>query len=166
MTDEELRQLVAANAQAIQALNRDVSRLVETQQQGARNIDRLVETQQQGARNIDRLVETQQQGARDIDRLVEAQQQAAEERQELRQLIDSNARAIQAFADTVAADREEMREATLEMREAILRLTNVQEGIANLLASLDDDRPTILRKLTAIENKVDRLLQQKEGDRE
>lgn len=85
MTDEELKQLVAANAQAIQALSRDVSQLVATQQE------------------------------------------AASERQQL--------------------------------REAIIRLTQVQEGIANLLANLDEDRPTVLRKLTSIENKVDRLLE-------
>ncbi|NKB17987.1 MAG: hypothetical protein HC770_07740 [Pseudanabaena sp. CRU_2_10] len=43
-------------------------------------------------------------------------------------------------------ERSELRQATL--------------GIANLLSSLDSDRPTILRKLNAIENKVDRLLEQ------
>lgn len=45
-----------------------------------------------------------------------------------------------------------------ELREATLRLDRVVEGIANLLSSLDEDRPTILRKLNSIENKVDRLL--------
>jgi hypothetical protein len=42
--------------------------------------------------------------------------------------------------------------------EAIQRLITVQEGIINLLESLDEDRPTVLRKLNSIENKVDRLL--------
>jgi hypothetical protein len=43
--------------------------------------------------------------------------------------------------------------------DAIQRLTTLQEGVINLLASLDEDRPTILRKLNGIENKVDRLLE-------
>ena len=34
-----------------------------------------------------------------------------------------------------------------------------QRGIANLVSSLDEDRPMILRKLTAIENKVDSLVE-------
>lgn len=57
--------------------------------------------------------------SRDVSRLVDTQQAAATERQELR-------------------------EATL--------------GIANLLSCLDEDRPTILRKLNTIENKVDSLI--------
>ncbi|MGK7878446.1 MAG: hypothetical protein AB4426_35645 [Xenococcaceae cyanobacterium] len=89
MTDEELKQIVVANAQAIQALSRDISQLVSSQQE------------------------------------------AAAERQEL--------------------------------REAIIKLTQIQEGIANLLSSIDEERPTILRKLTTIENKVDRILEQREG---
>lgn len=62
-------------------------------------------------------------------------------------LIESNARAIQAAADERA-----------ELRQAMIRLADSQVGIANILASLDSDRPTILRKLNAIENKIDRLL--------
>lgn len=79
---------------------------------------------------------------------------------ETAQLTRSNAVAIQALTDDLVtfrltveqdiqnahAEREELRRATL--------------GIANLLASLDEDRPTILRKLNNIENKVDRLLSQ------
>ncbi len=69
-------------------------------------------------------------------------------------------RAIQALTDAMAEAAEERR----ELREATLRLTRVQEGIANLLTSLDSDRPTILRKLSTIENKVDRLLERGNGD--
>jgi len=74
--------------------------------------------------------------------------------EELKQLIASNARAIEAAAEERA-----------ELRQAILRLTDLQEGIANLLNRLDEDRPTILRKLTTIETKVDQLLERQEGDR-
>ncbi|MBM0740069.1 hypothetical protein JOY44_00165 [Phormidium sp. CLA17] len=67
---------------------------------------------------------------------------------ELRQLIASNARAIEA----AASER-------IEMRTAILKLTDLQEGVINLLSRLDEERPTILRKLNTIENKIDQLLQ-------
>lgn len=75
------------------------------------------------------------------------------------QLTRSNAVAIQALTDdlvtfklTVEEDIENARQEREELRQATL-------GIANLLASLDEDRPTILKKLNNIENKVDRLLQ-------
>ena len=77
---------------------------------------------------------------------------------ETAQLTRSNALAIQALTDdlvtfrlTVEQDIENARAEREELRRATL-------GIANLLASLDEDRPTILRKLNTIENKVDRLL--------
>jgi hypothetical protein len=89
--------------------------------------------------------------------------------EELKQLIESNARTAQAMLDTMAEarlERQELREGMIQLQSAVERLANIQEGIANLLVSLDDDRPTVLRRLTAIENKVDRLLQQDQEERQ
>lgn len=87
---------------------------------------------------------------------------------ELQQVVESNARAIQALTDDIAEMRlgidalaRNAAEERAELREATLRVTNLAEGIANLIVSLDDDRPTILGRLSRIENKVDRLLQQR-----
>ena len=87
---------------------------------------------------------------------------------ELKQLVESNARTAQAILDAMAGarqERQELRDGIVKVQDAVVRLTAVQEGIANLLAVLDQDRPTILRKLTAIENKVDRLLDREKSDR-
>jgi len=91
--------------------------------------------------------------------------------EELRQLVESNARTAQAMLDTIAdarLEREELREGMItlqqgmgQLQEAMVRLTNIQQGVSNLLASLDEDRPTILRKLTTIENKLDQVLTNK-----
>lgn len=91
--------------------------------------------------------------------------------EELRQLVESNARTAQAMLDTMAdarLEREELREGMItlqqgmgQLQEAMVRLTNIQQGVSNLLAALDEDRPTILRKLTAIENKLDQVLTNK-----
>ena len=85
--------------------------------------------------------------------------------EELRQLVESNARTAQAMLDAMAEarmEREESREQFYQgmqrVEDVIQRLTTVQEEMINLLASLNDDRPTILRRLSSIENKVDRLL--------
>jgi uncharacterized coiled-coil DUF342 family protein len=94
--------------------------------------------------------------------------------EELKQLIESNARTAQAMLDSMVEarfERQELREGVQELRlgfsrleNIVERLTNLQEGMANLLVSLDSDRPTILRKLTSIENKVDQILQQDRED--
>ena len=82
--------------------------------------------------------------------------------QELQQIVESNSRAIQAILDVQAEAAEERR----ELREATLRLERVAEGIANLLSSLDHDRPTILARLSRIENKVNRLLERGNGEQQ
>ena len=47
----------------------------------------------------------------------------------------------------------------LEHEENQRQLIQTQRGIANLTSSLDEDRPTVLKKLTATENKVDSLIE-------
>ena len=46
-----------------------------------------------------------------------------------------------------------------EFRQAMLRLARVEEGLVNTMVSIDEDCPTVLRKLTSIENKVDLILE-------
>ena len=82
---------------------------------------------------------------------------------ELRQLISSNARAVQALLDNRVEERQEFQAGLQQMQEAIGRLTQIQEGVIVLLDSLDSDRPTLLRRLSSIENKVDRLLEKHNG---
>lgn len=69
---------------------------------------------------------------------------------ELQQIVESNSRAVQAMLDAMAEarlEREELRDAIVQVaqqaaeeREELRRATI---GIANLLASLDEDRPTV-----------------------
>lgn len=68
----------------------------------------------------------------------------------LEQLAQSNSRAIQALLDSMV----DARKACEELRQAIIRITELTEGI-NLTVSLDDNRPTILGRLSRIKNKVD-----------
>ncbi len=82
------------------------------------------------------------------------------------QRTDSNARTIQGILEQQATDRLKREEEKAEHEERMRfleenqrQLIQTQRGIANLVSSLDEDRPTILRKLTAIENKVDSLIE-------
>jgi acetyl-CoA carboxylase carboxyltransferase component len=90
--------------------------------------------------------------------------------QELQQLVASNARTIQAMLEQQATSRLQYEENRLlheeqmnELRQAMLRLARVEEGLINMVVSIDEDRPTVLRRLTSIENKVDRILEKDNG---
>ena len=67
-------------------------------------------------------------------------------------IIESLARSAQAITN----DHEE-RIQTLE--DVVNRLTRIEEGQNAMLGSIDENQPTILRRLMAIENKVDTLIE-------
>ena len=84
---------------------------------------------------------------------------------EVRMIVQSNDRTIQAILDQTATDRlkrdeerieHERRMQLLEANNQILAST--QQGVAALLGSIDEDRPTVLRKLNSIEQKTDSIL--------
>ena len=93
--------------------------------------------------------------------------------EELKQLAESNARSIQAMIEQRATDKleHEQRMTQLEalsgehqermrfLEENQRLILQTQTGIANLVSSLDEDRPTLLRKLNTIENKIDQILE-------
>ena len=41
------------------------------------------------------------------------------------------------------------------LEDLVTRLTRIEEAQNRMLANVDEDRPTVLRRLMAIENKVD-----------
>jgi acetyl-CoA carboxylase carboxyltransferase component len=83
--------------------------------------------------------------------------------QELQQLVASNARTIQAMLEQQETSRLRHEEQVDEIRQAMLRLSRVEEGLINIVVAIDEDRPTVLRRLTSIENKVDRILEKESG---
>lgn len=96
--------------------------------------------------------------------------------EELKQLVESNARTIQAMLDQSAEDRMRLEEErqrhderitrleqkSIELQDAIVQMTRIENGLARMLGSLDEDRPIILRRLMSIENKIDRLIEGQE----
>ena len=78
---------------------------------------------------------------------------------ELRQIVTSLARSVQAMLEQRATDRLKHEERMAFLEENQRQILQTQRGIANLVASLDEDRPTVLRKLNTIENKIDQILE-------
>ncbi|WP_310413195.1 hypothetical protein [Chamaesiphon sp. OTE_8_metabat_110] len=83
--------------------------------------------------------------------------------EELQQLVASNARTIQAMLEQQETTRLRYEEQMDEFRQGMLRLARVEEGLINMMVSIDEDRPTVLRRLASIENKVDRILAKDNG---
>ncbi len=53
----------------------------------------------------------------------------------------------------------ELKEIAARQEDNIIRLTRIEEAQNRMLASIDEDRPKVLRRLMAIENKVDTLIE-------
>jgi hypothetical protein len=90
---------------------------------------------------------------------------------ETQEIVQSNARAVQAMLDQAATDRLQREEEKSEYERRIRLLENnnqilsdTQRGVVALLESLDEDRPTILRKLSKLEQKADSILSRLSGD--
>ena len=66
-------------------------------------------------------------------------------------IVESNSRRIQAMLEQRATDRLEHSERMRFLEENQSILIPSQRGMLDLVSSLDEDRPTDLRKLTAIE---------------
>lgn len=86
--------------------------------------------------------------------------------QAIGQRVDSNARAVQAMIEQRATDRliheermTELQNTAIRLDDTVARLTRIEEAQNRMLSSIDEDRPTVLRKLTTIENKLDRILE-------
>ncbi len=146
--------LVESNSRAIQAMADDTARyklvIAADHEQASQKLDRLEAIVESNSRSIQAMA----------DNAAARYERELEGRERLEAIVESNSRSIQAMADDTAAlklsfdTRDEIeRRGMEELRQAML-------GIANLVSSLDEDRPTILRKLNSIENKVDRILEQ------
>jgi hypothetical protein len=89
-------------------------------------------------------------------------QQIAITQRELAQNIDrivlSNDRTIQAMLDQAATARLKQEEDRIRHEQRMEKLERISEGLINLFGSIDEDRPTILRKLNAIEDKTDAII--------
>ncbi|MEM9273719.1 MAG: hypothetical protein AAGA80_12245 [Cyanobacteria bacterium P01_F01_bin.143] len=80
--------------------------------------------------------------------------------QEIMAIVESNYRAIQAISEQQTTNRLKHEEAMAEMRELMKKMAETQSSLTKILINHDEDRPTILRRLMTIENKVDRILEQ------
>ncbi|MGB5637156.1 MAG: phage tail protein [Waterburya sp.] len=75
-------------------------------------------------------------------------------------------RTVQAMLEQRATDKLEhdermhlAEERINRLEDVAVKLANIEEAQNRMLVSLDEDRPTVLRRLMTIENKVDTLIE-------
>ncbi len=178
-----MRALTESNSRAIQAMAEDTARLKlcfeadhERDLRGREELRQAMQSNsEQASRKLDRLEAIVESNSRAIQAMADDtarlklnfdadHEQASRKLDRLEAIVESNSRAIQAMADNTAemklnfeAGNERENRGREELRQAML-------GIAHLVISLDEDRPTIFRKLNSIENKVDQILEQQNED--
>jgi vacuolar-type H+-ATPase subunit E/Vma4 len=88
----------------------------------------------------------------------ESQEELKEFKEEVRTIVRSNDRTIQAMLDQAATDRLKREEDHIYHETRMERLERISEALTNMLVSVDEDRPTILRKLNKIEQNQSTIL--------
>ena len=94
-----------------------------------------------------------------LDRIEAILESTAQRQQETERIVQSNSRLLQAMLEQRATDRLEHEERMARLEDTVVRLTRIEEAQNRMLANMDEDRPTVLRRLMAIENKVDTLIE-------
>ena len=81
-------------------------------------------------------------------------------------IVESNSRLLQAMLEQRATDRLKREEEKAEHERRMARLedlmaslVSIEQGQNRMLANIDETQPTMLRRLMAIENKVDTLIE-------
>ena len=74
-------------------------------------------------------------------------------------IVESLARSAQAIADDHEERIQTIEDTIVRLDDTVARLTRIEEAQNRMLSNMDEDRPTVLRRLMAIENKVDTLIE-------
>lgn len=160
---DRLDQITALLQQSIVASDERMTRLEQRLEQSAAASDERMTRLEQ---RIEQSITASDERMTRLEQRIEQERAESNERlTRIEQLTESTSRSLQSLSDDITTFRlttEQNIENAQSEREELRRVTL---GIANLLGSLDEDRPTILGRLSRIENKVDRLLERgQQGD--
>ncbi len=109
--------------------------------------------------NINYFITMTNNGSQRLNRIEALLEQLTVRQEVTERIVQSNSRAIQAMIEQRESDRLKHEERIERLENLTERIGRVQEGVERLLSSIDEERPSMLRKLNTIENKLDRLLE-------
>jgi hypothetical protein len=99
-----------------------------------------------------------------LQQVVISQREMQDTLRETQSITQSIARGVQAMQDKALSDELKRDEEKAEHQAQMTELRHISQGLVNMLDSIDDDRPTILRKLNTIENKTDAIIERLSRD--
>ncbi len=165
MTFDEMQsilQQVVISQQELQAAQREFhvnqQEIQAAQQEFRVNQQEIQAAQREFQVNQQELQAAQQEFRVNQQAIQAAQWQSHVEMDELRALARSNGRAIQSMLEQATTDRLKREGEKAEHQARMERLEHISEALTNMLVSIDEDRPTILRKLNTIEQTTDSIL--------
>jgi len=132
----------------------ETRKVAESNNQAIAKTLKIAESNNQAIAETRKITESNNQAIAETRKIAESNNQAIAE---TRKIAESNGQAIQSMLDQRVTDRLEHEERMKKLEEILDRVTKTQNGLSKMYVKLDEDRPTILRKLNTIENKVDKL---------
>ncbi len=139
-------------------------------------LDRIEQTLERVAERYEKIARRDEITAIRLERLSLQQEEHNRQIHQIRAIAESNSRTIQGMLERRESERlqkeeekaqHEERMARLEenlteTRKLMAQMTQTQQGLTQILIGYDEDRPTILRRLMTLDNKVDQLLDRTE----
>jgi DNA-binding FrmR family transcriptional regulator len=117
-------------------------------------LERLISGLQETKAGLEETRAIANSNSRTIQAMIEQQSESKNELKETRAIANSNSRAIQAMIEQQVTDRLKREEEKAENERRIRLIEETQRdlartssGVVRLLAAMDEDRPTILRRL-------------------
>lgn len=98
--------------------------------------------------------------ARTAEAILNALAQAQKERDALKQELKQTTQALSRDIAQLIATQQDAESERPALRQALLKMAQTQGDMIRVLASLSEDRPVLISKLTTIMETVDQLLEQ------
>ena len=126
-------------------------------------IERILEATAQTQQETESIVQS---NSRLLQAVLDRQATDRQRQEETESIVQSNSRLLQAMLEQQATDRLKREEEKIEHEQRMARLedlmaslASIEQGQNRMLANIDEAQPTMLRRLMAIENKVDSLIE-------
>ena len=102
--------------------------------------------------------------ARTAEAILDALAQAQKEREALKLTLKQMTQALSRDIAQLVATQQDAESERPALRQAMLKMAKTQGDMIRVLASLSEDRPVLINKLTTIMETVDQLLDQDSRD--
>ena len=113
-------------------------------------LDRIERTLERVAERYESIARRDEITAIRLERLSLQQEEQNRQINQIRTIAESNSRTVQALLEQQASERLKHEKRMEYLEGLVTRLVSLEEGQNRMLANLDENQPTVLRKLSVI----------------